>query len=136
MNASSYAARLTMQRIWFMKVELIGPAAEAPSVPHIYIHDCKACVFLGHAVIDGQPYDFYYCTRKKGTVIDASTDLLARYGNEPDMYQYMMVGYCSALSTTASLGLALLVRHLGANGANGFIRGTFFKDNEKVLEIT
>lgn len=100
----------------------------------VFKHDCRTCKFLGHAVIDGKAADFYVCEhdRRPGKTMN---DLLYRHSDEPSDYGSALVGYCTPLSPFASLALSLYIKYLGCNGANGLIKGAYFKDEEIVLNL-
>lgn len=99
----------------------------------IFTHDCEKCHFLGHAVVDGTPYDFYACNQ--GVTHPTMINILARYGNDGPDYASTLAGYVSPLSLTDMIGMALYAKFLGANSASGFWRGRLSKDGVTVLEI-
>lgn len=95
-------------------------------------HDCSKCIFLDSSTILGEDVDFYVCENKEHPSI---TSLLYRTGNDGPDYGSTLAGYVSPLSLHGTIALALYVRHLGANGSNGYFRGTFYKDDKTVLRL-
>lgn len=98
----------------------------------MYEHDCDTCIFLGHVVINKRNADIYVCEDKDRP--EWST-LVYRHSDEPSDYGSIMANIVSPLSIFASVALAMYVRHLDANSASGFFKGTFSKDSKIVLKI-
>lgn len=99
----------------------------------MFHHDCRTCTFLGNVVINGKAADIYVCENDRYD--KTRHDLLWRHSNEPSDYGSMWVSMCSPLSPWSMVALALYVEYLGANGANGLVKGQFYKDNELVLNL-
>jgi hypothetical protein len=111
-----------------------------PDIKPKFKHDCEKCVFLGHAIVNGEAADFYV-HNKRGQYApipgrdDWGIELLYRQSDDCQDYGCTEASYVSPLNLMGSLALALYVEYLEANGADGFVKGTFYKDGATVLKL-
>lgn len=104
-----------------------------PQTP-FFTHDCKACTYLGGAVVLEEKIDFYFHLAHGAPASEAS--LIYRTGDEGGDYGSALADYVSPLSLHGMLALGLYVKHLGANSAsNCYARGSFYKNGELLLEL-
>jgi hypothetical protein len=54
-----------------------------------FTHDCRACNFLGHGHLSGQPVDWYTCSVLKGS---GARTVIARFGNDGPEYASGTIG--------------------------------------------
>lgn len=111
-----------------MKVNKPGFITQVDVQP-FYQHDCDKCVYLGSATINTVNVDFYVCDSGLWPTI------ITRHSDEGSDYESMPAHLICPLSPFASLGLALYVKHLGANSCNYTINGIFWKAGEVILKL-
>lgn len=118
-----------------MLVNKPGYLEQVDVQPH-FQHDCTECIYLGSAEVNTVKVDFYAHERKQSDIYpEGKVELIYRTSSEDSDYGCSMPSYTSPLSVFPCMALALYIKYLGANGANGFYRGTFFKDDKVIFTI-
>jgi hypothetical protein len=91
------------------------------------------CTYLGSVTVLTKKIDFYFHLAEGKPPDEAS--LIYRTGDECSDYGWTPVKYVTPLSLEHVIALGLYIKHLGADGANGYVRGRFYKDGKTVLDL-